>query len=775
MLMFFINIMPFAVWSQSRENVQNIRGVVTDAVTGNPLPFGSVILKNHSPFIGVTTDSLGRFVFTDLPVGRYDVEASYVGYSPALIREILLTSTKEICIDIALTSANTTLDEVVVRPTVDKSQSLNSMVLSSGRMLSTEEASRFAGGLDDPARLASAFAGVQTNIGDNGIVVRGNAPKMLQWKLEGVEIPNPNHFGEVGGFGGGGLTALSSQVLGNSDFLTGAFPAEYGNALSGVFDIKLRSGNNSSWEHTVSVGTMGIDLASEGPFKKNGAASYIFNYRYSTLQFMSSFLPDGAGNMRYQDLSFKLNFPTKRAGTFSLWGLGLIDSNKENAKASSDEWEYEGDRQSYQTSISTGIVGLTHRISLNDRGYWTTVLAATGSGIHSDADRIGDDMAYYPENTINKTNWNFILNSFVNFRLGGKHVSRSGITVTGMTYDILLKNYLRQSKEFLTIVDDNGASALIEAYTDFSFHLWNRWTLNTGLHGQMFLLNSHYAIEPRIAAKYQLSNKSSVSLSYGMHSRMEQLNYYLSRSEKGELQNKNLDFTRAHHLVLSFDRSLGKDYHIRMEPYLQLLYNVPVAADSSLSLINLRDEWFIQDKFYSEGKGLNYGIELTVEKFLSKGYYWLLTGYLYSSRYRGRDGVWRNTRYSRGYMVNVLFGKEWMVGRNRHNLFSANFRLTLSGGNRYSPVNEEESEKMQDVVFDESQAYSKQLSPAFWADFTVYYQMNRTQVSHEIGLKMLNATFYSEYLDHQYNFKTHKADIYRDGISMPNLYYKIEF
>lgn len=606
MLMLFMSMIPFAVWSQSQEKVQNIRGVITDAVTGNPLPFGTVILKNHSPFTGVTADSLGRFVFTDLPVGRYDVETSCVGYSPALIREIFLTSAKEVVIDIALAPSSTALDEVVVRPAVDKSQSLNSMVLSSGRMLSTEEASRFAGGLDDPARLASAFAGVQTNIGDNGIVVRGNAPKMLQWKLEGVEIPNPNHFGEVGGFGGGGLTALSSQVLGNSDFLTGAFPAEYGNALSGVFDIKLRNGNNSSWEYTVSVGTMGIDIASEGPFEKNGNASYIFNYRYSTLQFMSSFLPDGAGNMRYQDLSFKLNFPTKRAGTFSFWGLGLIDSNKEKAKASSDEWEYEGDRQSYKTTISTGIVGLTHRIGLNDRGYWKTVLAATGSGIRSNADRIGDDMVSNPENTIDKTNWNFILNSFVNLRLGDKHINRSGITVTGMTYDFLLKNYIQPSKEFLTIVDDNGGSALIEAYTDFSFHLGNRWTLNNGLHGQVFLLNNHYSIEPRIAVKYQLSNKSSLSLSYGMHNRMEQLNYYLSRSEKGELHNKNLDFTRAHHIVLSFDRSLGKDYHIRMEPYIQLLYSVLVAADSSLSLINLRDEWFIQDKFYSNGKGLWY-------------------------------------------------------------------------------------------------------------------------------------------------------------------------
>lgn len=741
------------------ERVQNIRGIVTDAATGNPLPSGTVVLKDRTPFTGVTTDSLGRFVFAGLPVGRYDIEAGYIGYAQALVRGILLTSAKEAVVEIALQPGVTALGEIVVQPDAVKSQALNTMVLAGGRTLGTEEAARFAGGLDDPARLASAFAGVQTNIGDNGIVVRGNAPKMMQWRLEGVEIPNPNHFGEVGGFGGGGLTALSGNVLGGSDFLTGAFPAEYGNALSGVFDIRLRTGNSRAREHTVAVGTMGIDLASEGPFAKGGGASYIFNYRYSTLQFMQSFLPEGAGNMRYQDLSFKLDFPTRRAGTFSLWGLGLVDGNKERAKAAPDEWEYESDRQSYKTTIGTGIAGLTHRIGLNGRGYWKTVMAATGSAIRSDASRIGDDMSEHPENSIRKTCWNFILSSFVNLRLGERHTNRSGITLTGMSYDIRLRNRDRQSGEFATVADDSGSSGLMEAYTDFAFRPDGGWTLRAGLHGQVFLLNRHYAVEPRLSARYRLSARSSLCLSYGMHSRMEQLSYYLSRSETGERQNRDLDFTRAHHLVLSYDRAVGRNHHIRIEPYVQLLHSVPVAADSSLSLINLRDEWFLQDRFFSTGKALNYGIELTVEKYLSAGTYWLLTGSLYSARYCGGDGIWRNTRYNRTYMLNLLAGKEWTVGRSRRNLFCANVRLTLTGGCRHSPVDEEESARQKDVVFDGSRAYSEQLSPAFWADFTVYYRMNRTAMSHEIGLKMLNATFYSEYLDHQYNFKTGRVDI----------------
>ena len=281
LLLLYLLLMPLVLSAQLP--IQNIRGTVRDAASNTPLPFASVVLKNAVSPTGVSTDSLGNFSFTTVPVGRYDIEVSYMGYDPVIVSEILLTSAKEVVLDITLQENLTSLGEAIVRPTVNKSQPINNMALSSARMLSVEEASRFAGGFDDPARLAGTFAGVSTNLGDNGIVVRGNAPKFLQWRLEDVEIPNPNHFSDVAGFGGGGLTALSSQVLGNSDFFTGAFPAEYGNALSGVFDLKLRTGNNQRMENTAQIGTIGIDVSSEGPFKKGNEASYLFNYRYSDL------------------------------------------------------------------------------------------------------------------------------------------------------------------------------------------------------------------------------------------------------------------------------------------------------------------------------------------------------------------------------------------------------------------------------------------------------------------------------------------------------------
>ena len=768
-------LMPVILSAQL--SVQNIRGTVRDAVSDIPLPYGSVVLKNTVLPTGVATDSLGNFIFRDIPVGRYDIEVSYVGYDPVIIQEILLTSAKEVVLDINLQENSTVLGEVVVRPTVNKSQPMNKMALSGARMLSVEEAGRYAGGFDDPARLASAFAGITTNIGDNGIVVRGNAPKFLQWRLEDIEIPNPNHFAEVAGFGGGGLTALSSQVLGNSDFFTGAFPAEYGNALSGVFDIKLRTGNNERRESTAQIGVIGIDVASEGPFKKEGSASYLFNYRYSTFALMSGFLPDGADAMRYQDLSFKLNFPTKRAGTFSVWGIGLIDRNGEDAKTDKEDREYSDDKEAFESKLYMGAMGVAHRISLNNNAYWKTTLAATVNGIDTHTEQMDDRLQLQPENVINKTNLNVVLSSYINKKFGARHTNRTGITVTGLMYDMLLKNADPVPGPMQTLVDENGTSTLVSAYTHSLISLAEQWMLTAGLHGQYFTLNKHYSIEPRLGLRFNISGNQSLSLSYGLHSRLELLNYYFTRNEAGEYINKNLDFTRAHHFVLSYDRNLGNNCHLRVEPYVQQLYDVPVIADSSYSFLNLKDEWFVNNQLVNTGKGINYGIDLTFERFMSQGYYFMFTASLFNSRYRGGDNVWRNTRFNRNYLFNFLIGKEWMVGRTKQNMFSANVRLSYQGGDRYSPVDEQATSDRPDkeVQYDEYNAFSKQLSPIFLSHFTVSYKINRKRVAHEFAIKVLNATGYEEYFGHGYNFKTHQVEEMREGIIMPNISYKIEF
>ncbi|MEX2404553.1 MAG: carboxypeptidase-like regulatory domain-containing protein, partial [Balneolales bacterium] len=261
----FIPILLCPLFLNAQVPSQTIRGQITDAGSGSPIPGVTVMVLDQEPTLGTTTDLNGNFRLDNVPAGRHTLRFSSVGYESGYIREQLVTSAREVILDVTLRESVTELDDIVVRPEQQKDEAINRMAVSGVRLLSMEEASRYAGGFDDPARLATSFAGVAGSLGDNAIVIRGNAPKGLLWQMEGVEIPTPSHFANIITMGGGGITALSSRMISDSDFFTGAFPAEYGNALSGVFDLNLRNGNDEQYEHTMRAGTIGLDVASEGP------------------------------------------------------------------------------------------------------------------------------------------------------------------------------------------------------------------------------------------------------------------------------------------------------------------------------------------------------------------------------------------------------------------------------------------------------------------------------------------------------------------------------
>lgn len=757
----------------AQQPVQTIRGTVIDNASNSPLSYANIeILKTSK---GTVSDSLGNFILQNVIVGRYDIQVSMLGYEPLILKEIQVTSAKEVFLNISLKENITLLTEVIIKPKVNKEQPINSTATVSAKMLSVEEAKRYAGGFDDPARLVSAFAGVSSNVSNNAIVVRGNSPQALQWKLEGVEIPNPNHFADLSAFGGGGLTALSSQLLANSDFFSGAMPAEYGNALSGVFDIFMRKGNNEKAEHTVQLGLLGIDVASEGPFKKEGKSSYLFNYRYSTLALLEPLLPENAGGTKYQDLSFKLNFPTKKAGTFSIWGIGLIDKSGAKAKTNSSEWKYDTDKENQDVKQYMGAMGINHKILLNKKQYIKSNIATTINGIDFSTERMNNNLSFSPKNKVDNKNYTAVLSSFINSKFSAKHINKTGFVITNMNYDLLLKNALPIGSSLKTVVEEKGSSNLLSAYTNSTFNLNEKLTINAGINTQLFTLNNHYTVEPRVGVKYQFVPAQSFSLAYGLHSRLERLNYYFVKNSSGEIINKNLDFTKSHHLVLGYDISLSEFTHLKVEAYYQHLFNVPVIADSSFSMINQQNDWFFNGKLQNTGNGENFGMDITFEKYLSQGYYYMITASLFNSQYKGDDNIWRDTRYNRNYAFNFLIGKEWGMGKNKQNVLGLNARLSYQGGDHYSPINSTLSTQNQEVVFDETKAFSKQVSPAFTSHFTVSYKIYKKKSAQEIALKIINATQYKEFMGFQYNYQTQKVDEHREAIFIPNLSWKIEF
>ncbi|HAA11946.1 MAG TPA: prevent-host-death protein [Cytophagales bacterium] len=772
LLLVFITLSTISnLWSQSV--MGTLRGKVIDQNSEIPIPMAHMSLRGNKGEQIITTDLDGNFAVKQLAVGRYSVEISYVGYETVVLTDVLVSSTSTPFLTIKLKESVSVLDDVVVRVRQEKEAPLNPMASVSAKQLNMEEANRFAGGFDDPARLVSSFAGVASGVGENLLVVRGNSPKGILWQIEGIPVPNPNHFAEINGFGGGGITALSSRTIGNSDFFTGAFPAEYGNALASVFDLSIRNGDYTDFHHSAQVGTLGLDVASEGPINRASNSSYLFNYRYSTLGLL------GLG-VDYQDLSFKFNLPTENLGTFSIWGLGLIDASESTPDTDTLEsdfkWQYVEDLSSEYAQLSTGVGGITHKYFVGKGGYIQTTATVAANEISATNSRLDDDYVNtHILDSIEYQSVDYRLSSTLNYKFSPTHSNRTGVLYTHLNYDFTLQNAPQLGSPLQTIAEDDGQSHLIQAFTQSSIAL-PKLQINPGLHVLHFTLNGNTSVEPRLGVTYFAGEKAKLSLGYGLHSQIEKLSFYLADVPVGtstQQLNRDLGFTKAHHVVLAYDRMLGEHTHLRIEPYYQYLYDVPVVDSSHFSMINLTDDFFINSELVNEGTGTNMGVDVTLEQFLHKGFYYLTTLSVFDSKYTDGNGQEWDTRFNRNVIANVVAGKEWTIKEN--NLLGANIKYTYMGGSRMHPLDNVASLDAETAIDDLTQPYGERTPDSHIASFTLTYRINKPRYSSHFSLQVLNTLAADEYLGYQYNFRNHTMDFITDAIVLPNLTYKIEF
>ncbi len=765
--------------ANAQQLTQVIKGTVVDIETQLTLPGATIVILGTDPTLGTSTDLEGNFRIENAPLGRYNIQIGYVGYDKVVIPEVLVTSSKEVVLSIGLKQSLTNIAEVVVKANSRKDKPLNPMASISAKSFTVEETRRYAGGLDDPARMVSAFAGVTVgNIQDNAIIIRGNSPKGVSWRLEGVEIPNPNHFAGGNVAGGGVVTIFSSQLLANSDFFTGAFPAEYGNALAGVFDMKLRNGNNEKRESTIQLGLMGLDFASEGYFVKGGKSSYLFNYRYSTLSLMSHLgLIPSEQIPQYQDLSFKLTFPTKKAGVFSVWGIGAYDVNKEPEGLDSSKWETDWDRIKSEWNLYMGAVGVTHKIITGKKTYINTSVALTGSLNKMDSRRLNDDMILRP-------NWDFSdmmsrvnLNAFVNHKFNAKHTLRVGYYSSSMFYDIDLSSTVDDIPEtFGNFVKQKGESQYSEVYIQSRYSITPQLTANVGVNANYFNLNKDFSIDPRASLKWEFSPKHAFSIGYGKHSQAEELKIYFVKKEvNGEsfYPNKNLKLSKAHHIILAYDWLINSNLRLKVEPYFQYLYDAPGIADSSYSLINFKQDWSFMNALENNSKGKNLGVDITLERFLNNNYYYLVTASVFDSKYMADDKVWRNTRYDKGFAVNILLGKEFFLSKQR--MLGVNLRGCITGGERTSPIDTEKSLLAKRVILNEQKAFEEQEATTYNVDITITYRANKSKYSGVWALQIKNALGTPMNDGYSYNIRTKQMEKSKSTVVLPVISYKIEF
>lgn len=756
---------------------QTISGKVFDAVTGEGLVGATVIVADSEPVIGTVCDVDGNFTLENVPVGRQNIQASMMGYDIYVARELMVSSGKATILNMALQTSNVGLEEVVI--TTSKDAPINTMTTLSARQFTVEETQRYAGGFDDPARLATSFAGVASpSVSSNGISVRGNNPQGLLWRIEGVEVPTPNHFANLTVIGGGLYTILSNQMLANSDFYTGAFPAEYGNASSGVFDIRMKTGNTTNREYTLQAGVIGIDFATEGPFKKGKSASYAMNYRYSTFGLIAPVLPDDAGLMKYQDLSFKTVFPTQKAGTFSLWSIAALDGIKMDPADSSD-WEADTDRDKSDDQLYMFASGLSHKMLLGKKTFLNTSIAASGNGLTHEEERLydNDNLQAYPQSDVSDREWRFTLQSTLNHRFGDQHTNSTGFYYTHLGYHVDIQEAPSDGLPLSSLAKGNGATDLIQIYTQSKINPTPQLTLNVGVHYQHFLLNNNAVIEPRIGIKYDIGPKHSIALAYGLHSRIEGLAIYFANIN-GTYPNKALDLMKSNHFILGYEAKLSENLRLKIEPYYQYLTDVPVSPTSYVSTLNIENSIFFSHALTNKGTGRNVGIDITLERFLSNGFYYLATASLFDSKYTAADGIQRNTRYNKNYVCNVLLGKEWMVGKNGQHVLGANIRLNYLGGNRLEAIDATSSMAAHKVIYGETNssiAYDKQLKDMPVFSIGASYRRNKPRYASIWSFQIINALNAEEFVEDYYNVKSHTIEQKYDKIIVPNISYKIEF
>lgn len=721
---------------------------------------------------GTSTDSLGRFAL-DLAPGRYDVLISAVGYEKRLLQEVLIKAGKQVVVDIRLTPAVYELGEVIVSASTSRD-------LEGIRSITVEETMRYAATYFDPARLALSLPAVaSTNDQNNNISIRGNSPNHLRWRLEGVEIVNPNHLSNAGTLSdrptqnGGGVNILSTQMMSNAHFVYGAFDASYSNSIGGLFDIGLRTGNNQEREYTAQAGLLGLDVAAEGPLKAGGP-SYLANYRYSTVGLLSAMGVDfGGESIGFQDLALNINAPLRR-GNLKVFAMGGMSSNEFAGLDDPADWQEDKDRSDITADAHMGAVGFSLESELAGGLLALTSVFSTQKSVRNEQQRdltgFMNASAYdYYRESLSATGISWSKSSGLMSYTLGSYINH---------YDFRI---VRESEliRFLALRDmniDDQQILLLNPYITTNIRISPKTALELGLQGNYQDLNPRFHVDPRLSLTYDINGRNKLRLAGGRYRQLMSpyLHYNLrnaSITNGYRYPNRAMGLLKSYITNISWQSTLSETTTFRAEAYWQHYDDVPVSINSDFSVLNYfdGDAWF---RLTPEGTGNSYGLETSLEQKLSKGFYYLASVSLLDAKYTTLTGQEYDTRFNTNYALNITTGKEMTTRRG--NGFSVNVRSIWQGGLRDYKLGTGQAPFFKFPV-SEGKPFGFQFDDYFRLDVRLAWTKNKPNYTRMIYLDIQNLTNRKNTAFYAFD-EVQQAVVRREQLGLiPILTYRVEF
>jgi hypothetical protein len=760
-LLFTFSFFISFIFAQSP--TQNIKGKVFDRDSKNPLVGATVYLADSSLQIGAYTDENGEFRLENVPVGRQTVLAKYASYADYTSSSLILTSGKETELNIAMTEQIGPAVEIKANSDQQKTaKPVNDFSEVSTRSFSIEQVQRYPASLSDPSRMAMALPGVQASRDfQNDIIIRGNAPVGLLWRLEGVDILNPNHFARISG-SGGSISMFSLSLMSESDFSTGAFAPEYGNAFGGVFDMKFRKGNMEKREYTIRAGVIGLDFATEGPIKK-GKSSYLVNYRYSTLGLLEKAgirLSFNNSASYFQDLSFNIAQKVGKNGNLSIFGVGGDSRVRVTSTTDTTKWKTVDDYFGSDYHTQTGIAGITYTHLLDDKSYIRAAFTASRQYIRSTENvlMIQQDKSVdsIPNSNEKYRIAQFSSHVFYNRKFSSRLTMKTGILGKEVTHNFYSYYYNYAQKKSDTLLQGKGNNFwVIQPYIQARFRVNEKLTLTGGVHAMALLMNKTYSVEPRLAAAYKLNANHSFSLAYGLHGQTVPIGTYYATvkdSLTGKLiqPNLNLNIIKAHHLVFAYNFTFLEAMRLRVEAYYQYLYKLPVSPNINSTYMALNERFsYGRGYLVSKGTGQNYGVDVSLEQFFSNRMFFLLMGSLFRSEYTPLNGKTYSTRNDSRYNTSLMVGKEWNIVKA--GTIEAGFRASYTGGLHYTPVDTLASKTQGYYVGTDSLAFTGIYPYTFRVDSRVAYRWSAKKYSFILSLDIQNTFNRKNVIEYYYD------------------------